>query len=226
MPTDTFAITADANDGDGNKTGPVWANIATYGFNVGDGATATAFKSLFAGNYYVGCVFLRFDTSALPDDASISSASLKLYVTDKADPDAITYSADYYDFGGEASVDADWEQSSSGNCIASIDPDSLTTSTVNTIALTTLTGISVSGVTGIRIAPTNTTEPTGDNYIECAAYDHAQQEPRLEVTYTTGGGGTDATVTLTSIRATGTAASTAPPRPRPEHPYSEINLRM
>lgn len=196
MPTDTFPITSDADDGDCNRNYTDWATVIGGGGNfvVGDTADATVAKSLFAGDYYVNVTFLRFDTSSIPAGATIDSATLKLYATDKGDPDGVSYAADYYDFGGEPSVAADWEASSAGGCISGFTAASISTGVVNSIALTGLSGIMRSGetngqgntgITGIRITQANLTQPTGDNFITFAAREHATaQEPRLDVTYT------------------------------------------
>ena len=188
MPTVTFAIAIDNDDGTGYRGGgAVWANIGTATFTAEETTNLVASKTLFGGNYYVDNAYMRFDTSSIPDGAVITSARLILYIdsNNTFDDDGLSFAADFYDFGGEPSVAGDWEQTSSGDAISSFTTASLTTNAVNNLNLTGLSGINKTGYTGVRIAPVNTTAPTGLNSIEIAAFEAAQQEPRLEVTYTT-----------------------------------------
>ena len=188
MPTDTFAITAEADDGTGYRTAGTWAGIGSGTYTAEETTNLWISKTTNGSEFFVDNLFLRFGTSSIPDTATPTGANLLLYVVSKgADDDSVQYSADFYDFGGEPSVAGDWEQTSSGDAILTLDPDALTTSAVNTIALTGLSGINLSGITGIRIAPKTTTQPSfSTNNIEFAAFEAAQQEPRLEVTYDVG----------------------------------------
>lgn len=187
MPTDTFAITTDNDDGTGYRGGGTnWANISTDPFTAEETTTLLVSQVTNGTQFFLDNTFLRFDTSSLPDNAVPSSANLLLYLIAKGtNPDNIVWGADFYDFGGEPSVAADWELSTSGDAITSFTSGSLTASAVNTIALTGLSGINKTGFTGIRIAPTGSVgQPTSSlNTIEFAASESVQQEPRLEVTY-------------------------------------------
>jgi hypothetical protein len=232
MPTTTFNITTDDNDGSIYAPhGTSWATLIGGGgeFFTSDnfGSSILGMDASYAGYYYISNPLLRFDTSSIPAAATITSANLKIYVEYEASPDNLTWAADFYDYGGSPAVQADWEATSSGNAIASLTVADVTLNTVNTVALTGLAGIQkdTGAITGLRFGLTSTaTTPTGDNYIAFSGFASANQEPRLEVTYSAGG--SDATIALTGYRASGTASVVAPPRPRPAHPYSEINLRM
>lgn len=191
MPTDTFPIASAGNDGCGYRTDTVWANISTGAYtdesDLPGNVIYVAKYRTAGGDYFNENLYLRWDTSSLPDDATVTSANLLLFITDIIETsDDFEYAADFYDFGGEPSVAGDWELTSSGDAITVIDPDSLTSGAVNTIALTGLSGISLNGFTGIRLAPNDSSSPTvnGDAWLEVAAFEHASQEPRLEVTYT------------------------------------------
>jgi hypothetical protein len=186
MPTDTFPIAVDTDDGTGYRGGVAnWADIGTGLFVAEETTTLVASKTQFGGDFFVDNAFMRFDTSSLPDIATITSANLLIYAVNIDNGNSVTYAADFYDFGGEPSVAGDWEQTSSGDAISLIEPNNLTEGIVNTVALTGLTGINKTGYTGIRIAPANTTQPTTINAINIASLEDAPQEPRLEVTYTT-----------------------------------------
>ena len=202
MPTDTFSINADANDTSGRRDSATgWANIASSTYTDNPDSTPSVLglaKGDFGGtNFGSSVIYLRFNTSTLPSSATITAAALKIYVVEKSTPftGAEQYAADFYDYGGSPSIAADWEVSSSGDAIATIDGTALTESVVNTIPLTGLTGITRSGetnaqggtgITGIRLSAKTATEPTNDEWIDFAAHEHAEQEARLEITYTTG----------------------------------------
>jgi hypothetical protein len=188
MPTDTFTVASNTDDGSGYRTDTVWANVASAAFNNADGSFNSMTKSLFTGDYYVHNFFLRFDTSSLPDAAVITAADLLMYLHDRGDPDNVDYAIDFYDFGGEPSVAADWELTSSGDAVATVDASALTIGVVNTIPLTGLAGISLTAITGLRGAQKNSVAPTGDNYVDFTSWalglGAGGSVPQLRVTYT------------------------------------------
>jgi hypothetical protein len=187
MPTTTFAISSAANDGSGYYESTSWPpNGGTW--TADDGTSLWVSKTRVGNIYYNDVAFLRFDTSSLGSGATVTGATLALYVISRSTSQSASLLADYYDFGGEPSGSEDWVLTSSP-AILSQSVSSLTTGAVNSITITDLSGISKTGITGIRLTLSAIT-PTGTNEVEIAAYEHTTlQEPRLTVTYTTGGGG-------------------------------------
>jgi hypothetical protein len=186
MPTDTFAISSAANDGSCYKQGSTWPPTT---FAVDDGVDQYATKIKIGSTYFADVSCLRFDTSSIPDTATITAANLLIDVIAKADDDT-TFSlvGEYYDFGGEPSDSTDWKETASPQ-ILSVDIGSITAGAVNSIPLTDLSGINKTGITGIRLTLSAGT-PTGQNGVHYAAQEHTtRQEARLEVTYTVAGGG-------------------------------------
>jgi hypothetical protein len=190
MPTDTFPIAADADDGHGRmQSASTWVNTPSgvYTDNPFGSTLASVAKHGALSVFYVVNAFFRFDTSSIDDAATITSANLLLYCDGAAAPDGAIadYGGDFYDFGGSPSTSTDWEWTTSGDAITTISAGSLSVGSVNTIALTGLSGISKTGITGIRLAPKDSANaPTADNFIDFAAREHTTgQEPRLEVTY-------------------------------------------
>lgn len=185
MPTITYDIASNLDQATASRAAASWAGVPTGTFNQGGGATDTFSKSLFGGTYTVHNSLMRWNTASLPDDATVTSAVLKIWVNAKGDPDNVDYACDYYTWGGSPAVSGDWEQSSSGDAIATIDATSLTTGAVNNLSFTGLTGISLSGYFGLRIAPKTTAQPTGDNFVDWASVEDGTtgHRPQLQVTY-------------------------------------------
>lgn len=108
MPTDTFPITANGNDGHGRRDAGTWAGITVGGFDDEPyiPQQTTVQKTFFSGQFYVANTYYRWDTSSLPDSAVITSANLLLHVIGTAVPDGSVadYAADFYDFGGNPST--------------------------------------------------------------------------------------------------------------------------
>ena len=185
-----IALAGNGDDTNGRKVSNTgWANIAaaTYLDNPDTDPTLLGVSKAnwSTDTYASAAVYMRFNSGGtLPDNAIVISASLKLYVVDVFGPNAVDYAADFYDYGGSPSVDADWEVSSSGNAVATINGATLTETAVNTIPLTGLTGVSTTGYTGVRISAKTATAPVTDEYIDFAGMEHTTgQEPRLEITY-------------------------------------------
>jgi hypothetical protein len=195
MPTDTFSITSAANDGTGYKSGSSWPPAGAwtdYSDNSDNYLWIYKINNSTSPLYENDLTFLRFDTSSIADGSTVTGAVLKLYAISKTDNDNFGVVGDYYDFGGEPTVDADYTEYSTPSIWTAVDLSAITASAVNDFTLTDLTGISLSGYTGIRVTLSSGTPGIGhgqDSSVAWAAYEHASQEPRLEVTYTEAAGG-------------------------------------
>ena len=199
MPTDQFPIAADADDGTGYYQDSSWPpSGGTWSDYTGGNIFASKVYD-GASTYTQDSAFLRFDTSSIPDGATITAASLSLYVVAKADSESYSLVGDYYDFGGEPTVAGDYEETPATSIFTAEDLTGIGTGTILAVDLTDLTGINKTGYTGIRLTLSAGT-PTSNNYLEIADHESANTEPTLEVTYTTGGtsvtGSADVALTL------------------------------
>jgi len=180
-------VAASADDGDLQVRSPQnggYPPSGTAGVST-VGETLTVGRRLAFGDFSVLTALLRFDTSSLPDDASVTSATLKLYVTRKADADNRNLVAEFYGASNWPIDAADYSLSSSANALSGIDITTITTSATNSFVLTGLSGISTTGATGFRLH-VDGGQPGGDNYVQFASWDDpALSEPQLVVTYTT-----------------------------------------
>lgn len=190
MPTDTFTIAGNSDDAHGRQQATTWASIASGTYT--DNIYGSDIIPVFALDNPPDCQllnnYLRWDTSSIPDSATITSAVLKIYVQSQSFPDTVKVAFDFYDFGGTPSTSGDWQQTPAGDAIAAFGAGTLTDGVVNSISLTGLTGISKTGFTGLRgSTDSRPTAGPGGTYVNFASYDHASQPaPQLEVTYTTG----------------------------------------
>lgn len=188
MPTTTFSISVAADDGSGYYGSTSWPpNGGTFG--VDDDTILWVTKGLSGTIYYNDFSLLRFNTSSLGSGATITDVVLKLYcVAKNGGSSGATFAlvGDYYDFGGEPTVAGDWTETVSSSIFSGVLFANLTTSVVNNITLSDLSGINKTGFTGIRLTLSAGT-PTAANDLQFAALEHATFiEPQLEVTYTTG----------------------------------------
>lgn len=141
-------------------------------------------------SYRVACTLLRFDTSALPDTAQISGATLKLKVAGKANTDGMSVLMEWY-VGANWPIDSnDWTMDPASPAIIWYGPIGGLPAVGSWLIVPLMyvsTGINLTGYTGIRIlvwgAPFG--GPTGDNSASFATQESADA-PVLEISYVPG----------------------------------------
>lgn len=140
--------------------------------------------------YEARIALLNFDTSGIPDGATITSAKLWLFIYYVSNVDNRTLVADYTAWTGSSTADFSLNVGSTAF--------STNISTFSTVApewfgitLTNpATNINKTGSTKLRVGIGGTATPTGINAIEFAAFPNTDVEPpaHLEVNYTVAGG--------------------------------------
>lgn len=135
-------------------------------------------------NYTIINGFLRFDTSVIPENATILSARLRIYVEIRDTADGKKVFLEYYD-AGTIGVE-DWTATPNNNAGESSGDISTLDFGLNDIDLTNVGNISKTGFTGLRVHLDGTGDPpTGDNWLGFSSFDHASNPPaELIVTYT------------------------------------------
>jgi hypothetical protein len=141
----------------------------------------------YGGTVYTKtCAFVRFDTSALPDTAVVSGATLKLKISAKADVDAAQIGIEWYAGANWPLGDADWTSTPSNDAYEYLDlADVPAVGQWLIVPLTTPTNVNLTGYTGFRIHIKTASAPTGDNYVSFGAQD-GSDDPVLEVNYVAG----------------------------------------
>ena len=185
MAVVTFPIATGDDDGTGYREAATWAGIPTGTFGADPGTTDLwVSKQTASGTKFCDNTYLRFDTSSIPDGATIVSATLQIYVLTANSADGYSVVGDSYDFGGDPAVVGDWVQSGSP-AILSRTANGLTDAALNDFPLSDLSAINKSGYTGIRLT-LSAGDPTDlqTNLVQIGSFEHGSvQEPRLEVTY-------------------------------------------
>jgi hypothetical protein len=137
------------------------------------------------GNYGVYVPLLRFDTSGLPAGATVTSATLKLYVNKTTNADSRKLVAEWAPSAVWPLAASDWTLSSSANASAGTAIASLAQGAVNSFALTGLSNVNASGFTTLRLH-VDGAAPTGDNYVQIAAFeDGSVPAPQLVLNWAT-----------------------------------------
>jgi hypothetical protein len=180
----TFSVGEGGDDGDVTVEASGYPPSGSAGVNAA-GGYFTAGRRFAFGSYFVNVPSLRFDTSGLPDGATITSATLKVYVIKKVDGDNRNLMAEWY-AGSSWPIDAsDYSLDSSGSALAGSDVTALSVGAVNSFGLSGVSAVSTTGMTGLRLHLSGG-QPAGDNYVQMAAFENAKPEAQLVVTYTTG----------------------------------------
>lgn len=181
MPTTEFSIAASGDDGYVQGTDTVYPPASGSFADSGEGSLWLT-KTLNAGDYTIGVVLIRWDTSSLTDDATVTAATLRIYVSSRSDANGRNLTADWYDAG--TITTADYTTTVGTNAHAGTAMSSLTESADNDLILTNVSNVSLTGYTGVRLHVSGGA-PTGTTQLILPSLDHATlTEPRLIVTYT------------------------------------------
>lgn len=187
MPTDTFNITANAQDGSGSLSGGTYpGGVTSFSANDGSG-TIYANRGTNGATFFVDNALMYFDTSSLPDNASVSAAELEVFVLDLQDADNLSIVGEYYAYDGSPTVAGDITLDDTATAFSAVDISAIGDDAPEIFTLENLSNINVSGNTGFRLKATKRAAdaaPTGFNYIGIVEFEHATlQAPILRVTY-------------------------------------------
>ena len=181
--TATFSVAAGTDDQQVLRSG------VNYPPNTGPfsrqpaGATIEASKNYQgSGGYHVRNALLRWDTSSIPDNATITKATLRFWCTVRNPSDARNLVAEYWGWNGTSQTD--WSGTPPGTPVFRAPVANITSGAWNSVEFADLGGISKTGWTLIRCHISGGT-PTGYNYVVMSAFENTTPEPQLIVEYTT-----------------------------------------
>ena len=189
MPTDTFNITVGGQDGSGSLSGATYpGGVTSFSANDGNGTIYANRGYNGAGTYFVDNALMYFNTSTLPDDATVTAAELEVNVIAFVNTNNLDVVGEYFAYDGSPTIASDITLNESSTAIGGIAIASIGTGT-EIFALQNLSSISKTGNTGLRLKVTKRAgdaAPTGFNYIGIAEFEHATlPQAILRVTYTT-----------------------------------------
>ena len=130
----------------------------------------TAGRRLAYGDYGIYVPLLRFDTSGLPAGATVTSATLKVFVNGSVSADNRKLVGEWVNGATWPLAANDWTLASSGSALAGVAVSSLSSGTVNSFGLSGLGNVAGSGYTTLRLH-IDGGAPTGDNYVQFAGYE-------------------------------------------------------
>jgi hypothetical protein len=184
----TVSLASGADDGEADLTGVQSAGYPPAGtptVNVA-GKTMTAGRRLAFNAYGVYVPLLRFDTSGLPAGATVTGATLKLYVNKWVSADARNLVAEWAPSAVWPLVSSDWALNSTASALAGVAISSLQASAVNSFVLTGVSNVSTSGFTSLRLH-VDGGQPAGDNYVQFASFEDSNSPAaQLVLNWTTG----------------------------------------
>jgi hypothetical protein len=178
----TFSVGSGADDGDLQQRSPASGGYPpTGGISASsNGDLITAGRRLANNNYSVLVPLLRFDTSALPDGATVTSATLKLYVTAKADADNRSLQAEWFPASSWPIDSGDWSLDSTASALVGADITAVTVGQLNSFGLSGLGNLSTIGSTALRLHVSGAV-PGSDNLVQLAAFENTLPEAQLVI---------------------------------------------
>jgi glucose/arabinose dehydrogenase len=186
--TAAFRVVVGSDDGDverGSSSYPPGSGASSFVGTVDEALLVRRSKTPYP-YIPVRTALLRFDTSSLPDDATVTSAELRLYATEKADSDGRSLRAEWYPAGNWPIDAADWTSTDSGSAHAGTPLGSIIVGQENTFALSGLDNLNPGGASALRLHISGgAVAPTGANDLGLAAGEEPTlPAPRLIVRYT------------------------------------------
>ncbi len=184
-PSTTFTVAAAADSQYVRKTGAAYPPTSAMARSGTTDANVSAVRELNAGVYAVNCGLLRWDTSSLPDDVVVTAPTIRVITVARDDADARNITADWYQWDGASTTD--YSETSQTGALAASDLTliSATAGVSNDIVLDNATGVSLTGITRVRLHLSGDV-PLARNRAVFASEAHATYTaPQLIVPYTT-----------------------------------------
>jgi hypothetical protein len=180
MAQQTFQVAAGGDDGFAESTFPASYPPAYLQHQMAQ-TTLDCSRAFSGGGYWANIPLLRFDTSTLPDNATITAATLQIQTTaTPSNPDSRSLTASWNSWNGTSS---DYSTTAQTDALAGLALSSIGAAGIKNIPLDNVTGVSKTGTTYLKLFISGG-QPTGVNNLTIASFEHATaQEARLIVDY-------------------------------------------
>lgn len=188
-PTTSFNPSKPEDEGHVTKSGSSYPPASCAGWS-DTSSTVTTMKGVNAKpEYYTMNGFMSWDTSSLPDSASVNSATLKFYASSKDNPESRSLTADWY---SAWPIDCnDFSDSAQTTAIGGLPLANIPTGSSDTIVglSGSAAGVSRTGRTGLRTHISGG-QPAGWSSLSIWQLGNASNigTPQLNVTYTLSNG--------------------------------------
>ncbi|HSW65355.1 MAG TPA: hypothetical protein VLH56_18910 [Dissulfurispiraceae bacterium] len=181
-PTTSFSPAASGDDGHLEGYGASWP--PGYTRSITDYPQFSVVNSYDGAEYAWSVGLIRYDTSGLTADATITDALAYIWPSFRSDKDNFSVRAEYYGTVYWPIGSDDYTTSVGDNAIADVDLGTLSTGTWHGLTMTTLGNINKTGYTGLRWGLTSS-QPTDYNSLGPQSFDGGSQYcPYLSITYT------------------------------------------
>lgn len=180
--TAIFSIAAGTDDQQVLMSGSQYPPKKTFSHQA-TGATVEASRNYQSdGSYCVRNALLRWNTSSIPDNATITKATLRFWCTVRNPSEAQNFVAEYW--GWDGTSQSDWSCTSPTTPIFQAPIANINGGAWNSVTFTDLRGISKTGWTMIRCHISGG-KPRSYNYVVMSSFENTNPEPQLLVEYTT-----------------------------------------
>jgi RHS repeat-associated protein len=186
-PTTIFTSTDGTDDGYVEREGttyPPGGSVHNNPASTGVFIERSSFVDKINGpSFMVRNGLVRWNTANLPDDATVVSANLRVYVSSVEDANSRQLTADWYPASSWPIDNSDWIADAQTGALSGKDLGELTAALQNEIPLQTETNVSRVGYTALRLHVSGG-EPDGKNQLVIASSEHTTlPEPQLVVTW-------------------------------------------
>lgn len=186
MPSEQLTFTIAASGDDGEAVGQfnfTYPPPSATGTDSDDPNFATR-KTLLGITFDVRTGLLRWDTSAIPDYATVTAATLRVWCLSKSDADGRSLLAEWYTHDGSIGFD-DWTSTEASDAHSGTALASITTGAYNNFTLQNLENINKSGYSGLRTHISGG-QPVGNNFVAFETIEGGvHNPPQLIVTFDT-----------------------------------------
>lgn len=181
MPSpETFAIAAGADNGWTQATSPTYPPGSASNFWPNDTGVYVT-RALAGGNFSIYNGYLKWNTSSLPDNATVTAAKVRLWIFGAPNANGRDLTADWYTWTG---VVGDWTATAQTNAISGTAISTFTSLPAwFEIDLANVNNVSLTGTTYLRFHISGG-QPTGDNTVGINGFS-AGNPAELVVTYAT-----------------------------------------
>ncbi|OGE37819.1 hypothetical protein A3F00_03170 [Candidatus Daviesbacteria bacterium RIFCSPHIGHO2_12_FULL_37_11] len=182
-PPQTFVVAASGDDGFISISDATYPPSENISVNTDSVDYFMARKRFSFGLYDVGVGLVRWNTSSIPDNAEITSATFRGYVVYKGDVDNRSLTADWYTAWPIDS--ADFTETAQTTALSGVDITSITLNATNDFTLqNVVANISKTGYTGLRFHISGGVPSGNGNEIQFTPFDHpTNPKPTLVVNY-------------------------------------------